>query len=325
MKILVSGGAGFIGSHLVERLLQLDYQVVCLDNFDEYYPASLKRQNIAPALASSQFRLVEGDINDARLITRLFTESFAVVVHLAARAGVRPSIDHPGLYTRVNVQGTIALLEGSRHSNVRHFVFGSSSSVYGVSEDIPFREDSGVLLPASPYGASKLAAEIYCATYHRLYNLPVTCLRFFTVYGPRQRPDMAIHRFVRLIDEERPVPMYGDGSTRRDYTYVDDVVEGIIRAIPRPDGYQIYNFGNSRTVALRDLISTIENALSKSAVISGQPVQPGDVPITYASIERAVQRLGYEPRIDISEGVRRFVEWFRAYRPATPTFVAVNE
>lgn len=325
MKILVSGGAGFIGSHLVERLLELGHQVVCLDNFDEYYPSSLKRRNIARALASPRFRLVEGDIGDERLMVELFTESFAVVVHLAARAGVRPSIDDPGLYARVNVQGTIAMLEGSRRSNVQHFVFGSSSSVYGVGENIPFREDGGALLPVSPYGASKLAAEVYCAAYHRLYGLPVTCLRFFSVYGPRQRPDMAIHRFVRLIDEGKPVPMYGDGTTRRDYTYVDDVVEGIRRVIPRSDGYQVYNFGNSRTIALRDLITTIEGALGKPAIISRQPDQPGDVPVTYASIERAVQRLGYEPRTDISEGVRRFVEWFRACWPAKPRLVATVE
>jgi UDP-glucuronate 4-epimerase len=316
MKILVSGGAGFIGSHLVERLLELGHQVVCVDNFDEYYPSRLKRWNIASALASPRFRLVEGDISDERLITELFAESFAVVVHLAARAGVRPSIEHPGLYARVNVQGTISLLEGSRRSNVQHFIFGSSSSVYGVSEDIPFREENGALLPASPYGASKLAAEVYCATYHRLYGLPVTCLRFFTVYGPRQRPDMAIHRFAQLIEDGKPVPMYGDGTTSRDYTYVDDIIEGITRVIPRPDGYQIYNFGNSRTVGLRDLIATIEAALGKRAIISVQPDQPGDVPTTYASIERAVRRLGYEPRINVPEGVRRFVEWFRAYRLA---------
>ncbi len=279
MKVLVSGGTGFIGSHLVERLLQLDYHVVRLGNFDDHYPPSVKRRNIADALASPRFRLVEGDLHDERLMTQLFTESFPVVVHLAARAGVRPSIDPPGLYARVNVQGTIALLEASRRGRVRHFVFGSSSSVYGLSERIPFREDDGLLLPASPYGASKRCAEIFCETYHRLYELPITCLRFFTVYGPRQRPDMAIHRFVRLIDEGKPVPMYGDGATRRDHTYVDDVVDGIIRAIPRPDGYQIYNTPSAtRTVALRDLIATTESALGKAATISRQAPQPGDVP-----------------------------------------------
>jgi UDP-glucuronate 4-epimerase len=322
VRVLVTGGAGFIGSHLIERLLEHDYQVVCIDNFDDYYSPDMKRRNMDPLLVCPGFQFVEGDIQDEVLLGQLLMGPYSAVVHLAARAGVRPSIDQADVYARTNVQGTITLLEASRRSDVRHFIFGSSSSVYGLSRNIPFKEDDNQLQPISPYGASKLAAEVYCATYHRLYGLPVSILRFFTVYGPRQRPDMAIHRFARLIEDEKPVSMYGDGTTRRDYTYVDDVVDGIVRTIERPDNYQLYNLGNSETIPLHDLILILEQALGKKAILSPQPPQLGDVPITYASIDRAIRFLGYSPKVKIEEGVRRFVEWLRANRMADTTLSA---
>ncbi len=316
MKALVTGGAGFIGSHLVSRLLDLGHQVVCFDNFDDYYAPQTKRQNIAPALKHPDFRLVEGDIQDRPLVQHLLSERYDVLIHLAGRAGVRPSLERPEQYAQVNIEGTVNLLHASRNGSVGHFVFGSSSSVYGLSQNIPYREDDRHLQPVSPYGASKLAAEIFCETFHHLYDLPLTCLRFFTVYGPRQRPDMAIHRFARLIHEGLPVPMYGDGTTRRDYTYVDDIIEGVVRAVEHPRGYQVYNLGAGEPIALRDLITTMERALGKEARVVQHPAQPGDVPITYASIERAMRDLGYKPRTRVDEGVTRFIEWFRAQRGA---------
>jgi UDP-glucuronate 4-epimerase len=316
MKTLVTGGAGFIGSTLVDRLLALGHDVTCLDNFDGYYEPAAKRQNLATASRSPRFRLVEGDIGQAPLLDRLLADRPEVVVHLAARAGVRPSIADPALYERVNVQGTITLLEACRRHAVPYVVFASSSSVYGVSRDIPFREDSSRLMPASPYGVTKLAGEFFCRAYHHLYGIPITCLRFFTVYGPRQRPDMAIHRFVRLIEDGQPVPVYGDGTARRDFTYVDDVVDGVVRAIERPRDFQIYNLGTHETVALHDLVAAIERAVGKRAAIAQQPDQPGDVPVTYADITRAARDLGYAPSTRLGEGIANFVDWFRRTRPA---------
>ena len=315
MRIVVTGGAGFIGSHLCERLLAQGHQVVCFDNFDDFYSREAKQQNLSAIAEHPGFTLVHGDIRHPGDSANALRGA-AAVVHLAARPGVRPSLRDPGLYAEINVRGTIHLLEAVRHQGVEHVVLGSSSSVYGVQEGGPFDEEATPCRPASPYGASKLAAEVYCATYHRLYGTPVTCLRFFTVYGPRQRPDMAIHRFTRLIEEGRPLPVYGDGTTRRDYTYVDDVIDGIVRAVERPDGYQVYNLGNSEAVALRDLIAIIERVLGKTAVTSTEPPQPGDVPITHASIDRARRALGFRPQVKIEEGVRRFVELFRAHRTA---------
>ncbi|HYM71127.1 MAG TPA: NAD-dependent epimerase/dehydratase family protein [bacterium] len=314
MKILVTGGAGFIGSTLNERLLALGHEVTCLDNFDGHYDARIKRHNVASAARSPRFRLVEGDIGDAALVDRLLLERVDSVVHLAARPGVRPSIADPAAYERVNVLGTITLLEACRRHPVRHFVFASSSSVYGLSRDIPFHEETSRLLPASPYGVTKLAGEYFCRAYQHLHAIPITCLRFFTVYGPRQRPDMAIHRFVRLIEEGKPIPVYGDGTARRDFTYVDDVVDGVVRAIERPQGFKIYNLGTHDTIMLRDLVAVIERALGKTAAISRQPDQPGDVPITYADVSEAGRDLGYAPSTRIEAGVARFVEWFRTSR-----------
>jgi UDP-glucuronate 4-epimerase len=312
VRTIVTGGAGFIGSHLCERLLGLGHDVVCADTFDPYYDPAVKRNNLSAAAASGRFRLVEADILDANFGDRVGIDQGDVLVHLAARAGVRPSVEDPGAYVRTNVQGTVNLLEIARRRGVRHVVVASSSSVYGLTRMLPFREDDPDPAPASPYGASKLAAEVFCRTFHSLYGLPATCLRFFTVYGPRQRPDMAIHKFARFIEEGRPIPVYGDGSSKRDYTYVDDVIDGVVRAIERPNGFQIYNLGGDATVELRELIATLERVLGKTASISPQPDQPGDMPVTSASIERAARDLGYAPRVAIEEGIRRFAEWFRA-------------
>jgi UDP-glucuronate 4-epimerase len=314
MKILVTGAAGFIGSTLLEHLRGFHHDITCLDNFDSYYDPEVKRRNISAAIASSEAELVEGDIADESLADRLLRRRYDVVVHLAARPGVRSSLMEPAVYERINVQGTLTLLEASRRHGVSHFVFASSSSVYGLSRDIPFHEETSRLLPASPYGVTKLAAEYFCRTYNHLYGIPVTCLRFFTVYGPRQRPDMAIHRFVRLIEAAQPIPIYGDGTARRDFTYVDDVVDGLVRAISRPQGFRIYNLGTHETIMLRNLVEIIERAMNKTATVDRRPVQPGDVVVTHADITRASEELGYHPATKIEDGVRRFVEWFRASR-----------
>jgi len=312
MSILVTGGAGFIGSHLLDRLAAEKRPAVCLDNFNGYYAPALKRRNLARALVSGCVELVEGDICDRELCRKVFAEKkIDTVVHLAARAGVRPSIEEPLLYERVNCAGTLNVLECARQSGVRMFVFGSSSSVYGVSERVPFREDDPVDRPVSPYAASKRAGELYCHVYHRLYGLPIVSLRFFTVYGPRQRPDLAISKFTRLIEEGQPIQMFGDGSSRRDYTFISDIVDGIMAALDSELRFEIINLGNSRPVELRELIALIEEALGKKARIEQLPDQPGDVPVTYADIGKANRLLGYRPAVPIRRGIRAFVEWFR--------------
>ena len=315
MVILVTGGAGFIGSHLCGRLMREDHRVFCLDNFDDFYNPEIKRRNIQEAIGEAQFELIEGDIRDTQLIARIFREqTFDVVVHLAARAGVRPSIDYPKLYEEVNVQGTINLLDACREFGVKSFVFTSSSSVYGGNSKVPFSEEDRVETPISPYGATKRAGELFCYSYHRLFDINITCLRYFTVYGPRQRPEMAIHKFARLIDGSERVPMYGDGQSMRDYTYIDDIIDGTLGAISRNKGYEIYNLGESRTIRLIDLIRMLEQALGKRAIIEGLPEQQGDMPITYANIEKARRKLGYAPRVSMEEGIGRFVEWYRQNR-----------
>jgi len=312
MKFLITGGAGFIGSHLCERLLSRGHAIVTIDNFNDYYDPAIKRRNIEAVLGHSHYTLVEGDILHQEKIQELFRKhEFEVVVHLAARAGVRPSIEQPLLYEQVNMLGTIHLLESARKAGVRKFIFGSSSSVYGENSKVPFSEDDPVDHPISPYAATKKAGEQLCFTYHHLYKIPITCLRFFTVYGPRQRPDMAIHKFTHLIAAGRKVPMYGDGSSKRDYTYVSDIVSGIELAIESCAGYHIYNLGESRTIELKALIKLIEESLDRKAIIDPRPSQPGDVPITYADISKARREIGYDPQVDIREGVRRFVEWYR--------------
>ncbi len=310
--LLVTGGAGFIGSHLVDRLLERDDRVVCIDNFDPFYPPEIKRRNIADALNNECFSLVEGDIRNRDHLEAIFSgQEIESVIHLAARAGVRPSITDPLLYQDVNLKGTLNLLEVSKDHGVRNFIFGSSSSVYGSRDTTPFRETDDVSRPISPYAATKLAGEALCFTYHHLYNMPMSCLRFFTVYGPRHRPEMAIHKFTRLIDEGGEVELYGDGSSRRDYTFVSDIVDGIIAALDKKLDYEIVNLGGSETTQLKKLVSLIEEGLGKKARICYLPEQPGDVPITYADVSKARDLLGYKPRVKIEEGIETFIQWYR--------------
>ncbi|HNR67308.1 MAG TPA: GDP-mannose 4,6-dehydratase [bacterium] len=311
MKILVTGGAGFIGSHLTEHLLARGDSVDCLDNFNDYYEPRIKRLNLEQARQWDGFRLIEGDILDVALLKELFAKNgYTKVVHLAARAGVRPSIQDPLLYERVNVQGTLNLLEQCRLHNIDRFIVASSSSVYGNNKKVPFHEDDPVDNPISPYAATKKATELVSYTYHHLYQLSVTCLRFFTVYGPRQRPDMAIHKFTRLIHAGKPLPVFGTGQMRRDFTYVDDVIQGLVAAIDRCQGYRIYNLGESQTIDLLSLIHLLEKQLQKKANLDFQPEQPGDVAVTYADITRARDELDYHPQTPLEVGIIQFVNWF---------------
>ena len=311
MNYLVTGGAGFIGSHLVERLLAEGHRVICLDNFDDFYDPALKRRNLTQVLKDSKFCLVEGDLRDEDLLHKLFPEEkIEIVAHLAARAGVRPSIENPLLYADVNIRGTLNLLEACKKYKVRRVVFASSSSVYGNNLKVPFAEEDPVDNPISPYAATKKAGELICHTYHHLYGMDIACLRYFTVYGPRQRPEMAIHQFTRLIAEEKKVTLFGDGSSRRDYTYIGDAIEGTIAALGREHGYEIYNIGESQTTSLAQLVQWIEEQLKKKARVEYLPAQPGDVERTYADIRKAIERLGYRPRTDIREGLARFIRWY---------------
>jgi UDP-glucuronate 4-epimerase len=314
MKTLVTGGAGFIGSHLVDRLLAEGGRVTVLDNFDPYYPEATKRANLAAASRSPEFRLIEGDVRDAATVDRAVRETAPdAIVHLAAMAGVRPSIERPALYADVNVVGAVRLLEAACRVEPRpRFVYASSSSVYGDRDTAPFRETDPVDHPVSPYAASKKASELMAHAFHHLYGLPVTGLRFFTAYGPRNRPDLAVARFADLIDRGLPVPMFGDGSTRRDYTYVGDIVDGVVAAIERCRGLHLYNLGNSHPIALRDMIAAIGEALGREPIVERLPEQPGDVRQTYADVTRAEAELGYRPRTTFAEGLRRYVEWRRA-------------
>ncbi|HEU4402968.1 MAG TPA: GDP-mannose 4,6-dehydratase [Candidatus Polarisedimenticolia bacterium] len=322
-SILITGGAGFIGSHLAETLLDEGREVVVLDSFDDFYDPAVKRKNLEGLVGQPGFALVEGDIRDGKLVESVFSSHpIGVVVHLAARAGVRPSIQQPLLYADVNVNGTVVLLEACRHHGIGKFIFGSSSSVYGNNSKVPFSEKDEVDRPISPYAATKRAGELICATYHELHQLNIFALRFFTVFGPRQRPEMAIHKFTRLIDRGLPVPRFGDGSTRRDYTYISDIVAGVQRAIERVQGFEIINLGGSQTTSLKDLIVLLEGRLGKKAIIEEAPDQPGDVVATYADVAKARRLLGYEPKVPVTEGLARFVEWYRrpevsADRPAT--------
>jgi UDP-glucuronate 4-epimerase len=312
MAILVTGGAGFIGSHLMERLIRDGREALCLDDFNDYYTPALKRRNIECVRRVGAFRLYEGDIRDRDLCARIFQENrVEVVVHLAARAGVRVSLEQPSLYQDVNCTGTTNLLELSRLHGVKKFVFGASSSVYGNNTKVPFSEEDRVDEPISPYAASKRAGELLCYTYHHLYKLPVACLRFFTVYGPRQRPDMAIHKFTRIIAAGGEVPMFGDGTMKRDYTFYTDILQGVLAAIEKDFGFEIFNLGESNTVELRYLISLIEKALGLKAKIKQLPTQPGDVEITYADISKSQRLLGYKPCVPIEEGIPVFVKWYR--------------
>jgi UDP-glucuronate 4-epimerase len=313
-NVLVTGGAGFIGSHLVERLLsEGGWRVLVVDDFNDFYDPAVKRRNVAPHLSREDFTLHEADIRDRAALARIFRETrFDCVVHLAARAGVRPSLAEPLLYAETNITGTLNLLELARSSGVRQFVFGSSSSVYGENEKVPFAEDDPVTRPISPYAATKAAGELLCHAYSHLWGLRCLVLRFFTVYGARQRPDLAIHKFARLISEGKPVPVFGDGTTRRDYTYVDDIIAGVRAAVDyEASTYEVINLGESRTVSLGELISLLERELGRDAIVDRRPLQPGDVPQTFADIAKARRLLGYDPRTPIEEGIRRFVEWFK--------------
>lgn len=312
MKALVTGAAGFIGSHLCEKLIDDGHIIVGLDNFDPFYDESVKRENIKAATASDNYRFVEGDIRDAELMGKLAgDEGFDMIVHLAARAGVRPSIEDPIGYNDVNINGTMSLLEAARENGIRKFVFASSSSVYGNNEKVPFSESDNVDFPISPYAATKKAGELICHTYSHLYGMDMTCLRFFTVYGPRQRPDLAIHKFARLIEDGKEIPVFGDGSMERDFTYIDDIIQGVAASMERCSGYNIYNLGESQPVRLDVLIGEIEKALGKKAKINRLPDQPGDVRRTYADIDKSVRELGYKPQTRIEEGLKKFVQWLR--------------
>jgi len=312
-NILVTGGAGFIGSHLVERLLAEDaWRVTVVDDFNDFYDPALKRANVAPHLMRDDYQLIEADIRDRAALEKIFAATkFDCIVHLAARAGVRPSLTEPFLYAETNITGTLNLLECARQTGVPQFVFGSSSSVYGINAKVPFSEDDPIRQTISPYAVTKAAGEMLCHTYAHLHDLRCVCLRFFTVYGARQRPDLAIHKFARLISDDKPIPVFGDGTTRRDYTYIEDIIAGVRAAIDyTASNYEAINLGESRTVELRELIALLEKELGQKAVINRQPVQPGDVPQTFADISKARRLLGYDPRTGIEEGIRRFVAWF---------------
>jgi len=313
-QILITGAAGFIGSHLVQHLLnEGGWNVTAIDDFNDFYAPAIKHRNVGPFLANQNFKLFEADIRNFDEMAPIFKEQeFDSIVHLAARAGVRPSLEQPQLYTETNVNGTVNLLELARRHGVPQFVFGSSSSVYGANAKIPFSEDDPVRAPISPYAATKAACELLCHTYSHLYDVRCVCLRFFTVYGARQRPDLAIHKFARLISQRRPIPVFGDGTTRRDYTYVDDILQGVRAAIEYDASmYEVINLGESRTVELNELILLLEHELGMDAVIDRQPLQAGDVPTTFADIGKARRLLAYNPRTQIEDGIARFVDWFR--------------
>ena len=308
--IFITGGAGFIGSHTAERLLARGDRVTVLDVFGYGYDPALKEQNAALLSTKSGFRLVRGDIRDADLLDKLFSEDKPdVVVHLAARAGVRPSLLEPDSYSDVNITGTIRILDAMKTHKIDHMVFASSSSIYGARTKGPFKESDNVDVPASPYAASKKAGELFCANYHYLYKINATCLRFFTVYGPRQRPEMAIRLFAERIRNEERITMFGDGSSIRDYTYVDDIVTGIVAAVDKPLGFQIINLGNSNPIRLDDLISEIGKAVGKEPLIDVLPDQPGDVPMTFADVGKARELLNYAPNTPIGKGLKAVVDW----------------
>lgn len=314
-RILVTGAAGFIGSHLTERLLAAGHSVVGLDNFDPFYPEPLKRDNLARALQHDSFQLIEGDCAIAEDVERAFAGGIDAVVHLAAKAGVRPSIEDPLGYTRANIVATQVLLEAARRHHVTRFIFGSSSSVYGNNKKVPFSEDDPVDRPISPYAATKRAGELICHTYHHLFGIGMLCLRFFTVYGPRQRPDLAIRKFATLMRKGEPIPFFGDGSSERDYTWIDDILQGVIAAIDRSrthvGEYEIINLGESRTTTLSRLVELIGASLGVQPELRRLPMQPGDVDRTFADISKARRLLNYQPTTPVEEGIPRFIEWFK--------------
>ena len=318
-RVLLTGGAGFIGSHLAEALIRLGHQLTIVDNLDDFYSPARKQRNLEEIRSTGSFEFIAADICDLQKMREVIARlSPHAIIHLAARAGVRPSIEQPLLYDRVNVTGTVTLLELSREFRVPKFVFGSSSSVYGATSKAPFSEDQVECRPISPYAASKLADELFCYTYAHLFGICIVCLRFFTVYGPRQRPDLAIHKFTAEIEAGNPIPVFGDGSTGRDYTHVQDIVAGIVAALafqPQPAGgapFEVFNLGNSSPVKLIELLGLLERIIGQKAIRQQKPLQPGDVPLTWADISKATRLLGYRPKISLEEGLRGFVDWFRS-------------
>jgi UDP-glucuronate 4-epimerase len=321
-RIVLTGGAGFIGSHLAAALLRRGMQLTIIDILDDFYSPTWKKSNLEDIRRVGEFEFAQVDICDVENVRKvLATAQPEALIHLAARAGVRPSIEQPLLYEQVNVAGTINLLEICRQLQVPQFIFGSSSSVYGESSRTPFSEDQVELRPVSPYAATKLAGEMLCYTYSHLYRLRVVCLRFFTVYGPRQRPDLAIHKFLSLLEAGKPIPLFGDGSSGRDYTYIDDIVAGIFAALdygPPSSAlvpFEVFNLGNSHPVKLIELVTALEGATGRHAILDKQPMQPGDVPLTWANIDKAVRLLGYKPSMPLEAGLKVFVEWYRTTDP----------
>ena len=312
--ILVTGGAGFIGSNLIGKLLQ-NHKIVCIDNFNDYYNPEWKRQNIARFLDNDNFHLIELDILDYKSLQEVFAQyKIFKIIHLAARAGVRPSLKDPFLYQSVNLQGTLNLLELSKIHKVEQFIFASSSSVYGNQKKTPFDEDDRVDNPVSPYAASKKSAELWCSTYAHLYKIPITCLRFFTVYGPSGRPDMAPYLFTKAIVDGKAINKFGDGSTKRDYTFIDDIVEGILKSIENVFDFEIINLGNNKPVTLNKFIATLENIIGKKAKIVQKPIPAGDVLQTYANISKANRLLNWKPKTSLAEGLNKFVIWYKQNR-----------
>ena len=317
MNFLVTGGVGFIGSHVCERLLEAGHAVCALDDLNDFYDPAIKQSTLRELQSRAQsFSFVHADITNRGEVDEIFgSMAFDQIIHLAARAGVRPSLEKPALCQRVNVEGTVNVLESARERGVKKIIIASSSSVYGVNSKVPFSEADPIFNAISPYAASKLACEALGHVYHHVHGMDVCMLRFFTVYGPRQRPDLAIHKFARLMHAGQPIPVYGDGNTSRDYTYVDDTVDGVVAATEKEFGFEIINLGESQTVELNRLIELIEQAMGVKAQINRQPAQPGDVPITFANIEKAQDLLGYSPQTKIEDGIPRFTEWFRQQNP----------
>ena len=317
MNFLVTGGVGFIGSHVCERLLEAGHAVCALDDLNDFYDPAIKQSTLRELQSRAQsFSFVHADITNRGEVDEIFgSMAFDQIIHLAARAGVRPSLENPALYQRVNVEGTVNVLEAARERGVKKITIASSSSVYGVNSKVPFSETDPIFSAISPYAASKLGCEALGHVYHHVHGMDVCMLRVFTVYGPRQRPDLAIHKFARLMQSGQPIPVFGDGNTSRDYTYVDDTVDGVIAATEKEFGYEIINLGESQTVELDRLIELIEQAMGVKAEINRQPAQPGDVPITFANIEKAQRLLGYNPQVKIEDGGPCFTEWFRQQNP----------
>ena len=312
-RILLTGGAGFIGSHLAEHLLREGAELLIVDDLNDFYPPEIKRQNLESIKMEGHFQFVENDICDETSMAGTFARFQPnIVIHLAARAGVRPSLQDPMLYEKVNLRGTLGLLELSRKHTVKKFIFASSSSIYGITSQIPFSEAEANPNPISPYGVTKLAGEKMCGCYSHLYGISCICLRFFTVYGPRQRPDLAIHQFAKLMEEGKAIPFFGDGSTLRDYTYIEDIVSGIFASLKLDSKFEIFNLGSSSPISLKDLVSHLERAMGRKANLIRLPHQPGDMPLTFADTRKAGELLGYNPCFPIEIGLSRFVEWFRA-------------